>query len=55
MVDFILFILIFIMKIKLLNLISIFDFSTMLKIWIKELNLTIEAKEVLLEDRGLVH
>ena len=41
----------FIMKIKLFNLISIFDFLTMLKFWIKKLNLTIEAKEVLL-DKG---
>jgi hypothetical protein len=40
------------MKIKLLNLISIFGFLTVLKLWIKELNLIIEAKKVLLNTEG---
>ena len=41
-----------IMKIELLNLISISGFLTILKLWIKELNLTIEAEKVLLNKEG---
>ena len=40
------------MKIKLLNLIPIFDFSTMLKFWIKELHLTKKDEKVLLAKDG---
>jgi hypothetical protein len=36
----------------LLNIISISGFLTILKFWIKELNLTIEAEKVLLNKEG---
>ena len=40
------------MKIKLLNLISAFGFLTMLRFWIKEINLRNEVEEVLLNKKG---